>query len=107
MRTIADIFFKSSISEIIIKLMVTIIRFSKVISDNFIKSDISQNSKIIGINIMPPILGFAFVCKDLLFGMSCILENKFKAKIEDVAKTVEANEKSSTKNKVELSKCIT
>ena len=106
-RTNADIPFKSSKNEIAIKLIVTNERQNVLIIGSTIKSDTNQNIKIIIINITPPILGFASSCKDLLFGMSCILGNNFKNKIEEIAKIVEINEENNSKKKIGSSKIIT
>ena len=48
----------------------------------------SHTSKIIGIKIIPPVLGRDLLCNDLLFGLSCILKDKLKRRANHIEVTV-------------------
>ena len=47
---------------------------------------------MIGIKIIPPVLGRDLLCNDLLFGLSCILKDKLKRRANHIEATVAAKE---------------
>tara|TARA_B100000780_G_C20955557_1_gene381264 strand:- start:291 stop:527 length:237 start_codon:yes stop_codon:yes gene_type:complete len=52
----------------------------------------SHTNKMIGIKIIPPVLGRDLLCNDLLFGLSCILKDKLKRRANHIEATVAAKE---------------
>jgi len=82
-RTAADILCMSSKKEIAIKLI--------IVNERYKGESIparNHTNKIIGIKIIPPVLGRDLLCNDLLFGLSCILKDKLKRRANHIEVTV-------------------